>query len=371
VRVPHESFDAATVDRHCCGLGLLIACCAGMNNKDLGVIFFAITADRTGGELKSRHTDMIQAAFFVFVVLIAVQGGAFAQAPPAQGGARDGAANPTKAPYPPFHIIGNIYYVGSAGLACYIIKTTKGLVLLDSGYPDMASQIEGNITALGFQLSDVKILINSHAHIDHGGGMGELKMATGAKLAAMAEDAPYFENGGHNDVLFGDRSLFPAVHVDRVIHDGDKVKLGDTTLTAHLTPGHTPGNTTWTMVVKDGGKSYNAVFFGIVTPFPNTALTRTPAYPNIAADWARTMKLLPTLPCEIFLASNGSSYNMAQKHDATLKNPETNPFIDPTGCKAYVERGEGTYQNLLKSPPPAASGTAPAAGPGPPAGGTK
>ena len=271
-----------------------------------------------------------------------------------------------KAAFAPFHIIGNIYYVGSAGLACYIIKTSKGEILLDSGYPDMASQIEGNIVALGFKLSDVKILINSHAHIDHGGGMGELKTTTGAKLVAMAEDAPYFENGGHNDVLFGDRNLFPAVHVDRVIRDGDTVKLGDATLTAHLTPGHTPGNTTWTMMVKDGKKSYHAVFFGIVTPFPNTNFTDNRAYPNMAADWAKTMAVLPTLPCEVFLASNGSFFDMAQKHDAMLKNPDSNPFIDPAGCKAYVDRGEATYQSLLKNPPPSAE-------PGvlPPAGGTR
>lgn len=326
--------------------------------------------------MKSRNAILIRTAafLFLFAILLAAPGAAPAQAPPTQGGAPAGApgggaanaANPMKAPFPPFRMIGNIYYVGSAGLACYIIKTDKGLILLDSGYPDMASQIEGNIQALGFQLSDVKLLINSHAHIDHGGGMGELKMATGAQLVAMAEDAPYFENGGHNDVLFGDRSPFPPVHVDRVIHDGDEVKLGDTTLTAHLTPGHTPGNTTWTMVVKDGGKSYDAVFFGIVTPFPNTVLTGTPVYPNIGADWAKTMKVLPTLKCEVFLASNGSFYNMAQKHDAMMKNPDPNPFIDPAGCKAYVDRGEGTYQNLLKSPPPAA---APAAGAPPPAGG--
>jgi metallo-beta-lactamase class B len=259
------------------------------------------------------------------------------------------APNPMKAPYAPFHIIGNIYYIGSAGLACYLIKTAEGEILLDSGYPDMASQIEGNVQQLGFKLSDVKILINSHAHIDHGGGMGQLKTDTGAKLVAMAEDAPYFENGGHNDVLFGDRSTFPSVHVDRVIHDGDKVRLGDTELTAHLMPGHTPGNTTWTMEVQDGGKSYDTVFFGIVTPFPNTVLTGTPAYPNVGADWAKTMALLPTLKCEVFLASNGSFYDMAKKHDAMMKNPDPNPFIDPAGCKAFVERGEATYQNLLKA----------------------
>jgi metallo-beta-lactamase class B len=258
-----------------------------------------------------------------------------------------------KAPFPPFHIIGNIYYVGSTGLSCYIIKTNKGEILLDTGYPDMASQIEGNIQTLGFKLSDVKILINSHAHIDHGGGMAELKTATGGQLVAMAEDAPYFESGGHNDVLFGDRNLFPPVHVDRVIHDGDTVKLGNVTLTAHLTPGHTPGNTTWTMVTKDKGKSYNVVFFGIVTPFPNTNLAGTPAYPNMGADWARTMKVLPTLPCDVFLGSNAAFYDMAKKHDALMQNADPNPFIDPAGCKAFVDRGEATYQRLLTNPPPA------------------
>ncbi len=279
-----------------------------------------------------------------------------------------------KAPFAPFHIIGNIYYIGSTGLACYLITTPKGNILLDTGYPDMASQIEGNIKTLGFKLEDTKILINSHAHIDHGGGMAELKTATGGQLVAMAEDAPYFESGGHNDVLFGDRNLFPPVHVDRVIHDGDTVTLGGETLTAHLTPGHTPGNTTWTTTVTDGGKTYNVAFFGIVTPFPNTNLAGTPAYPNMGADWARTMKVLPTLPCEVFLASNGSFFNMEQKHEALMKSSDPNPFIDAAGCKAYVERGEATYQNLLKNPPPAGGpgpGGPPPGGAAPPAGGPR
>lgn len=252
-----------------------------------------------------------------------------------------------KAPFAPYHVIGNIYYVGSTGLACYIIKSNKGLILLDTGYPDMADQVEGNIEKLGFKLSDVKILINSHAHIDHGGGLAALKQATGAKLVVMAEDAPFLENGGHNDVLFGDRNLFPPVQPDRIIHDGDTVKLGDVTLTAHLTPGHTPGNTTWTTVTKDHGKSYNAVFFGIVTPFPNTNLAGTPAYPHMGADWALTMKVLPTLKCDVFLASNGSFYDMDKKHQALMSGATPNPFIDPDGCKAFVDRGEASYQKLL------------------------
>ena len=289
------------------------------------------------------------------------------QAPPAGGPPGGGAAAAVaamKAPFTPFHIIGNIYYVGSTGLACYLITTPAGNILLDTGYPDMAPMIEGNIKTLGFKLEDTKILINSHAHIDHGGGMAQIKMDTGGQLVAMAEDVPYFENGGHNDVVFGDRNLFPPVHVDRVIHDGDTVTLGGVSLTAHLTPGHTPGNTTWTMVTEDKGKSYSVIFLGIVTPSPNTNLAATnPNYPNMAADWARTMKVLPTLKCDVFLASNGSFFDLQKKHDALVANADPNPFVDPGGCKAYLDRAEATYQKLLSSPPPAA-GT-PAGGPPP------
>jgi len=285
------------------------------------------------------------------------------QAPPASGPPGGGAAAAVaamKAPFAPFHIIGNIYYVGSAGLACYLITTPAGNILLDTGYPDMAPMIEGHIKTLGFKLEDTKILINSHAHIDHGGGMGQIKMDTGGQLVAMAEDVPYFENGGHNDVVFGDRNLFPPVHVDRVIHDGDTVTLGGVTLTAHWTPGHTPGNTTWTMVTEDTGKAYNVVFLGIVTPSPNTNLAApNPNYPSMAADWARTMKVLPTLKCDVFLASNGSFFDLQKKHDALVANPDTNPFIDPAGCKAYLDRAEATYEKLLTNPP-SATGAPPA-----------
>jgi len=280
-----------------------------------------------------------------------------AQAPagggPPGGGAAAGAAA-MKAPFPPFHIIGNIYYVGSAGLACYVIATPAGDILLDTGYPDMASQIEGSIQLLGFKLTDIKILINSHAHIDHGGGMAQIRKDTGAQLVAMAQDAPYFESGGHNDVIFGDRNLFPPVHVDRAIHDGDTVSLGGTTLTAHLMPGHTPGNTTWTMTVTDAGKNLNVVFLGTVAVLPNTDLKGTPAYPNIGTDWAKTMQVLPTIPCDVFLATNAAFFDMQKKHDALMQNANPNPFVDPVGYKAYVDRMEAAYQKLLTSPPPVA-----------------
>ena len=273
------------------------------------------------------------------------------QSSPGAGAAAAAAA--MKSAFPPFHMIGNIYYVGSAGLSCYLITTSRGNILLDTGYPDMAPQIEGNIEKLGFKLKDTKLLINSHAHIDHGGGMAAIKAATGGKVVAMAEDAPFFESGGHNDVVFGDRNLFPAVKVDRVIHDGDQVNLGGVALTAHRTPGHTPGNTTWTMLTTDrNGKAYSVVFFGAVTPFPNTNLKGTPAYPAMAADWAKTMQVIPALKCEVFLGSNSSFYDMEKKHTELVNDPNApNPFLDPTGCKAFVDRAEATYQKLLRISP--------------------
>jgi metallo-beta-lactamase class B len=323
-----------------------------------------------GGKMSSIKSSTLRVALAAFALAIALPVMARAQgAPPPAAPAGPGAqaGRPTmaqivasmKEPFAPFHIIGNISYVGSKGLACYIIATKAGEILLDTGYPDMAPQIESNIEKLGYKLSDVKILINSHAHIDHGGGMAAFKQATGAKLVAMAEDSPYFESGGHNDPIFGDRNPFPPVKVDRLIHDGGTVTLGGVTLTAHLTPGHMPGNTTWTMITKDKGKSYNVAFFGVVSVMPNTDLNGTPAYPNIGADYARTMRVLPALKCDVFLGSNGSFYDMERKHDALMKGADPNPFIDPAGCKAFVDRAEESYQQALQRQKTGAAGAGP------------
>ncbi|MBZ5503306.1 MAG: subclass B3 metallo-beta-lactamase [Acidobacteriia bacterium] len=304
---------------------------------------------------KSLAAQAMRAALAVaIVVAIPVLAHAQAGAPPANAPA-PGAAAPNmaqmtasmKEAFAPFHIIGNINYVGSKGLAIYLITTPAGAILLDTGYPDMAPQIEANIKTLGYKLSDVKILIDSHSHIDHAGGVAELKSATGARLMALAEDAPYLESGGHNDVLFGDRNLFPPAKVDRILHDGDAVTLGGVTLVPHLTAGHTPGNTTWTMVTEDKGKKLNVVFFGMISVMPNADLNGSPAYPNIGADYAHTMKVIPALPCDVFLGSNASFFNLEQKHDALAKGADPNPFIDPAGCKAFVDRTEASYQQAL------------------------
>jgi metallo-beta-lactamase class B len=245
-------------------------------------------------------------------------------------------------PVPPFHIIGNIYYVGASDITSYLIVTRSGDILLDGGFVETAPQIEANIRTLGFKLSDVKILLSSHEHLDHAGGLAELKRLTHARFVAMAEEVPTLTSG----------TSFPAVKPDRVIHDGDTVKLGGVTMTAHSTPGHTRGCTTWTMVTQDGGKPYNVVFVGSASVLPMYKLIDRPGnpatYPGIEADYEKTFRVLKSLPCDVFLGAHGSFYSLAQKREAMSKNPAQNPFIDPAGYQAFVARAEGVFQTELQ-----------------------
>lgn len=244
-------------------------------------------------------------------------------------------------PVPPFHIIGNIYYVGASDITSYLIVTSAGDILLDGGFVETAPQIEANIKTLGFKLSDVKILISSHEHLDHAGGFAELKHLTGAQLVAMAEEVPTLTSG----------KSFPAVTPDRVIHDGDTVSLG-VTMTAHLTPGHTRGCTTWSMVTEEGGKPHNVVFVGSASVLPNYKLTDRPnapaTYPSIQADYEKTFRVLKSLQCDVFLGSHGSFYSLKQKREDLEKNPAVNPFIDPAGYQAYVARAEAAFRTELQ-----------------------
>jgi len=168
-------------------------------------------------------------------------------------------------PVPPFRIIGNLYYVGATEVCSFLITTPQGHILLDGGFVETAPQIERNLSQLGFKLADVKILLNSHAHFDHAGGLAELKRESGAKLVASARDAELLRNGGHGDFRFGDTLSFPPVDVDQIIGDGESIELGGQKLTAWLTPGHTKGNTTWVTKISDGSKNYVVVFAGSPT----------------------------------------------------------------------------------------------------------
>jgi metallo-beta-lactamase class B len=258
-------------------------------------------------------------------------------------------------PVEPFRIIGNVWYVGASEIASYLITTPAGHVLLDGGFVETAPQILANIRKLGFDPKDVKILINSHAHLDHAGGLAELERATGARLVASAEDAPALEDGDRDDFAFGTGAGFPPVRVDRRIGDGDTVSLGGTTLVAHLTPGHTRGCTTWTMALGDEEPRLHVLFLCSVTA-PGYRLVGNEKWPGIAQAFEATFRKLEALPCDVFLAAHGSVFDLdAKRRRATMgmgmaRGPAAgpaNPFVDPAGYRAYLERAKKSFEEEL------------------------
>jgi metallo-beta-lactamase class B len=251
-------------------------------------------------------------------------------------------------PFPPHHVIANIYFVGSKGQADYLITTPQGHILINAGVEDNVPMIQQSVEKLGFKFSDVKILLLSHAHFDHDAGAAKIKELTGAKYFVMDADVPVVESGGKKDFFYGDKPgmLYPPAKVDRVLHDGDTVRLADTVLTAHLTPGHTKGCTTWTMKVQEGGKSLEVVIVGSPNVNPGYKLVNNATYPQIAADYEKTFRVLRSLPCDVFLGAHGAYYDMEAKYPR-LKEGSANPFIDPEGYKAYVADREQAFRAEL------------------------
>ena len=209
-------------------------------------------------------------------------------------------------PVEPFRIVGNVYYVGATDITSYLIATPKGHIVIDGGFVETAPMILANIRKLGFAPKDVKILLNSHAHVDHAGGLAELKRVTGATLYATRGDIPQLGRGGLDDPQFGNRFPFPPVHADRILADGQRISLGGTTLVAHLTAGHTLGCTTWT--TRAGGK--DVVFVGSPTAPSDYRLTNNPRYPHAIADYRKQFATLKSLGCDVFLASHGNFFGL-------------------------------------------------------------
>lgn len=259
-------------------------------------------------------------------------------------------------PVEPFKIAGNLYYVGASDVTSYLIATPEGHILLDSGFEETVPIIRENLKKLGFKLEDVKILLISHAHYDHVGGIATLKELTGAKLLVHEKDVPQLARGGKGDPHIGDRFPFRPAQADRALKNGERVSLGGTTLTAHLTPGHTQGCTTWTM--KAGGQ--DVVFVCSASILPNVPLTKNERYPGIAEDYAKTFQVLKSLPCDIFLAAHAGFFNGPAKAERLRKGAEKNPFIDPEGYRKYVEAAEKRYRDLLEKEKP---GNVPTPGP--------
>jgi metallo-beta-lactamase class B len=253
-------------------------------------------------------------------------------------------ANWTK-PFAPFRVIDNVYYVGSEGLSAWLISTPKGLILLDVGMPANAELVEKNIRALGFQLKDVKILLNSHAHFDHSGGLAKLKADTGAELDASAGDKPALETGTYPGWESRKDFDFPPVKVDRVLNDGDKVSLGGVTLTVVATPGHSAGCTSYLLPVTDAGKKHTAFFFCSASVAANR-LAPDPQYPGIVADYRKTFARLKTVDADIFLAPHAEMFGLAAKR-AKLVAGQPNPFIQPGELQTVASAFETAFNAAL------------------------
>lgn len=250
-------------------------------------------------------------------------------------------------PVTPFRIVGNLYYVGASDVASYLVVTPKGMILVDGGFAETAPMIEKNIASLGFKLTDVKILLNGHAHPDHAGGLAALKRDSGAAFYAMQQEVQPLEHNGQGTFYEGDRKLFESIPVDKVLHDGDKVSLGGVDLTAHLTAGHTPGCTTWTMHVMDGSTAHDVVILCQLTPLSgDPTMIADPNYTSIPTDYEKTFALLKTLHCDVFLSEHGSVFDLQGK----IKRMQTagdNPFVDPAGYTRYVAQAEQDFQQEL------------------------
>lgn len=238
---------------------------------------------------------------------------------------------PWSDPAEPFRILANIHYVGGVNIASYLLTTPEGHILLDTGMPRMHQTVRANIETLGFKVRDIKIMISSHAHVDHVGAHAEMQKATGARVMAMAEDAVALEQG--KDLSPVEYDNWSAVKVDRVLRDGDTVTLGGTTLRAVWTPGHTPGATTWVTTVQDGGRSYNVVFPGGAAPNAGPLVVGNPKHPTLAEDTLRTFGTLRQLNPDIALPGHPQQ-TFAGKTDAIKKGVRPHPLLQEPGAWA-------------------------------------
>ena len=252
-------------------------------------------------------------------------------------------------PFPPYRVIGNVYYVGTNKIAQFLIATSAGNILIDSGFEASVPRLRENIEALGFRYADTKLILTSHAHIDHVQAHALVRQQTGAQVVVSLPDAPFVENGGKGEPVFGDVYHWTPCPVDRRVTDGEQVTLGDTTLTAHLTPGHTPGATTWTMQVEDHGRALAVVFFPSANLNPGVHLLGNASYPHIASDFEHSFAVWKGLACDVFLADHGDFYGMSAKYGRLRDGATPNPFIDPEGYRRFITEAERTFREHLEA----------------------
>ena len=242
----------------------------------------------------------------------------------------------------PFRIIDNIYYVGAAEVTSFLIATPRGHILLDGGLPETAPIILRSIEKLGLKPADVRILINSHGHVDHAGGLAELKRVTGATFFATAGDVPLLARGGRDDPQFREKYPYPPVYADRILRDGQTLVLGGVEITAHLTPGHTRGCTTWSM--KAGGR--DVLFLCSPTIPSEYRIVGNALYPDAVADYQRQFRVLNSLPCEVFLGAHASFFALEEKRKRRVGGDEL-AFVDPGGCASFIQRAEQRLADVV------------------------
>ena len=240
--------------------------------------------------------------------------------------------------FPPHKVIGNIYFVGSDTHSSFLITTPQGHILVNTMYERTVPWIRKSVESLGFKFEDIKIVLGSHAHVDHMEGDALVKELTGAPVMVMDRDVPLLQ------------ALRPGGKphpIDRILRDGDTVALGGTTLAAHLTPGHTQGCTTWTTKTPDGGRTYDVVIIGCIAPNERTVLVNNKNYPEIVDDFNRSYKFLRSLHPDVYLGSHTEHYNMQEKF-AKLGH-EPNPFVDPRGYFAGIDKYEQQFKQVLEA----------------------
>lgn len=251
-------------------------------------------------------------------------------------------------PFPAFQIAPNLYWVGSADLASYLISTPRGLILINSSLEASVPLIRKSVESLGFHFRDIKILLISHSHYDHCAGSAAILKLTGAKYEVMDRDVSVVQTGGRTDFQYGSDKAqhYPPAHVDRILHDGSTVSLGGVTLTAHLTPGHTRGTTTWTMDETENDRLLHVVIVGSPNVNPGYKLVGNKTYPQIASDYKRGFAVLDKLPCDIFLGAHGAYFDLKEKY-LRWKAGDHDVFIDPAGYKAYIADRKHAFETEL------------------------
>jgi metallo-beta-lactamase class B len=248
-------------------------------------------------------------------------------------------------PVEPFRLIGNIYYVGTEGIAVYIIQSSQGLILMDTAMPQSTGLIKDNIAKLGFKVAEIKYILNTHAHFDHTGGFAEMKKDTGAQLAAGDRDKPLIEGGYYPGDEKNEDLAFPPVKVDRAMKDGDKITLGDVTMIAHATPGHSPGCTSWETKAKDGNQERSVLFFCSGTVALNR-LVGNPTHPGIVEDYRATYAKAKAMNPDVLLGPHPEVYGMEEKR-AQMKDGAPNPFVKPGELATYVAGLEKAFDEAL------------------------